>query len=120
MHTAIGKRFVKFDHERLVFRTDRTNGHFNAADFSRGHVIDRVWPDWRSRELGFAYLRIMQDHSRIQRNDLFWRNDKRIDVDLLNTARLDDQLAEAHQQFFQRSQIDWVASTKNFFQGAVD
>src|SRR5512132_2972711 len=112
MHTAIGKRFVKFDHERLVLRPDRTNGHFNAANFSRDHVIGRVWPDWRSREFGFAYLRIVQDHARIQRDDLFGRNEERIDVDFLNPALFDHQLAEAHQQFFQGGQIDWAASTK--------
>jgi hypothetical protein len=84
MHTAIGKRFMKFNHERLVLRPDRPNGHFNTADFSRDHVFGRVWPDWGSRELGFAYLRIVQDDASIQRDDLFGRNEEGIDVDFLD------------------------------------
>src|SRR5438477_9631953 len=115
----MGKRFMKFDHERLVFGADRTNGHFNAADFSRRHVIGRVWPDWPSWKLRFAYLRIVQNHACIQRDDLFRRNEKGIDVDFLNPALLDYQLAEAHQQFFKRSQVDWAAVTEIFFERAV-
>src|SRR6516165_6774325 len=86
MHAAIRKRFVKFHHERLVLRPDRTDGHFDAGDFSSGHVIDRVWPDWRSWQVGFAYLRIVQDHARIQRDDLFGRNEEWIDVNFLDPA----------------------------------
>ena len=72
------------------------------------------------RQIGFACLWIVQDHARIERDDLFRRNEQRIDVDFLNPALFDDQLAEAHQQVFQRGQIDRLASTKTFFERAVD
>jgi hypothetical protein len=90
VNAAIGKRLVELDHERLVLRSDRTNGHFNAADFSRDHILSRIRPDWGSWQIGFACLWIVQDHTRIQRDDLFGRNEKGIDIDFLDPALFDD------------------------------
>ena len=121
LNAAIGKRLVKLDHERFVLRSNRANGHFNAADFSRDHVLGRIRPDWRSWQIRFACLRIVQDHARIQRDDLFRRNEQRIDVDFLDPALFDDQLAEAHQQVFQCGADQSAARPRNpFFSARVN
>ena len=114
INAAIGKRFVKLDHERLVLRPNRTNGDSLIVDLSLAKVLDGIWPDCRSWQIRVRHARIVQNNSRIERDDLFGRNDKRIDVDLLDPALFDDQLAEAHKKFFERGKIDSIASAKTF------
>src|SRR5581483_4709650 len=120
VNAAIGKCFVEFHHQRLVLRTDWTNGHLDPGDFSRCNVLDWIRPDCRSGQIRFAHLRIVQHDARIQRHDLFGRNEKRVNVDLPDPALFDHQLAEAHKQLFKRVEIHGATSAKTFFQRVIN
>ena len=56
-----------------------------------------------------GHFRAVHHHARIQRQQPLGRGQQRVDVDLLDPALLDHQLAEAHQQVFQRRQIHRLA-----------
>ena len=59
----------------------------------------------------------MQDHSCIQRDNAFRRSKHGVDVDFADAALLDDELAEAHQEFFERGEIDGLAPAYTFQRG---
>ena len=84
------------------------------ADLGFANVLDRIWSDCRSWQFAHPAASIVQNNSRIERDDLFGRNKQRIDVDLFDPTLLDDQLTEPHQNFLERVKIDSVASTKSF------
>ena len=75
---------MKLDHKRFVLRPNRANRDGLIADLSFANVIDRIWPDCRSWQRIIRHARIVQNNSRIERDDLFGRNDQRIDVDLFD------------------------------------
>ena len=78
MHAAIGKRFVKFDHQWLVLRPDRTNRHFNAADL---RLSSRNRSDMAGLSILAARHRACCGSCKtiagIERDDLFRRDQKR-------------------------------------------
>ena len=108
MNALLGERPVKLDHQRLVLRTDRADRHRSAvAQLPRADVLRGIRPDRERRQRVFAHVRAVQDDAGIERDELLLGDEQRVDVDFLDPALLDDELAEAHEQFFERGEIDW-------------
>jgi hypothetical protein len=70
------------------------------------HVLHRIGPDRSAWQLRFLHIEAVQNHSRIQGNDLLRRGQQWIDVDFLYPALVHDQLTESHEQFFKPTDVD--------------
>ena len=72
-------------------------------------VLGRIGADGRAAAAGPRVdLRAVQDHAGVERDQPLRRGEQRVDVDLLDPALLDDQLAEADQELLQRGQSTGV------------
>src|SRR5262249_17513245 len=101
---ALGKRFVEFDHHRLVFGTYGTNEYLSSVlHHPRRDVLDRIRSYCRLRKIFALRLKSMNDYTRVERNERrVGSGEQRIDVDLLDPRLLDDESAEADNQLFER------------------
>lgn len=98
---------VEPDHQRLVFRPDRTDRHRGAVFQGRSaDVLGRVGADGQLREIFFANFFPMNDDAGIECDLPILGDEKGIDVDLLDPWLLDDQPAESDEELLQRGEID--------------
>ena len=112
IHAPLRQGLVELHHQRLVLGADGADGDLGAVlERPRSDVLRRVGADRERRQLVLgarsASCSTTRASSAISRSA---RGQQRIDVDLLDPALLDDQLAEAHQQLLQRGQVDRLAA----------
>jgi len=108
VYAALGELAVEPHHQRLVLGTNRTNQHVLAVlEFPRPGVLRRVRPDRRFRRIhGLARV---QNYTGIQRQQLLRPGEQGINVDFLDPFLFHHQVAEAHQQPFERGQVHRLA-----------
>ena len=71
INAALGKRFVKLHHQRLIFGANRADRHRRAVfQFPLPHILQRIWPNRGTRQLRSLHRGIVHHHSRIQRQQL--------------------------------------------------
>ena len=103
---------MELDHQRLVLRADRPDRDGRAvAQLPRGDVLRRIRPDRERREVFVAKLRAVENDARVERHEVAAADVERVDVDLLDPALLDDEVAEAHEQLVEAREIDRGAAT---------
>ena len=88
----------------------RMTTRFLFFNFHTPDVLDRIGPDGGLGQRRFRGLWVVQHDARVQGQEASGRGDERIDVNFLDPRLLDDQLAEAHQQLFQRGDVHRGAS----------
>ena len=94
------------DHQRLVLGADRAGGRAGAVLGGPGDR--RIGSDtggWRAEESRVVDVPVVDDHPGVQRQEPVRRGEQGIDVDLLDPALLDDQMAEADQKLLERGQV---------------
>ena len=96
---------MKSRHQRLVLGTNRPNGHLVPFLSVHRRRIARVGPN-RERRQRVGEVRRMQHDAGIERDQPLRRDEQRVDVDLLDPALFDDELAEANQQLVERGEVD--------------
>ena len=85
----------------------RHPGRPGAADTAESRISAAV----------FLHVEAVNHDPRVERQQPLRRSQQRVDVDFLDPALLDNQLAEAHQQLFQRGDIDRRATANSFQRG---
>ncbi len=112
VHRALAELLVELDHQRLVLGTDGADGDPLAVlHRPSGHVHGPGRDGWPSAEArSSATLWLVHHHPRIEREQALGGGQQRVDVDLLDRRVLDDQVAEANHQLFQRRHVHRFAS----------
>src|SRR5665213_2641167 len=106
-----GQRLVKLHHQRLVFGTDRADGHGRfVLQFPRPDVLHRIRADGWLGQFVFRRFGIVQNDARVERINPFRRSEQWIDVNFRNPRLFNHELAEAHEQLLQRRDVDCLAS----------
>ena len=96
----LGERLVELHHQGLVLGPDRAYRHGRAvAQLFVGDVLRGVGTDRRARKVLFARLRVVQNHAGVEGYEALGRGEERVDVQLFDPGLLDDELANAHEQF---------------------
>src|ERR1019366_4369373 len=118
INTFFRQRLVELHQQWLVFGTDRAGGDRRLVfQFPRHDILHRIRPDGRLGQLVLRRFRIVQHDARIERKNSFRRDEQRIDVNLRDPRLLDDELAEAHEQLFERGDVRGLASAHAFERG---
>ncbi len=103
----LGQLVVEADEQRLVLGADRPDREARAvARRPLPHVLARVGPDGRPRQLGLVHLGPVERDARVEGEQSLGRGEQRVDVDLGDPALLDDEQAEADEQLLQRGGVD--------------
>ena len=88
---------------------------FHSAD-----VLRRVGADGELGQiLRLGDVRVVQHDAGVEGDQAVRRSEQRVDVDLLDPALLDDELAEADQQLLERGEVHRLAAA-DAFEGLVD
>src|SRR5215469_6303492 len=106
MDTFFRQSSMELHHERLVLRADRADGQ--GSSIAKLPFADELLRVRTNRKLWQAFLTdrwIMQNNPRIERQDLFRRRQKWINVDLFNPSLLSNEETEIDQQIFEFRQI---------------
>ena len=102
---------MKLHHERLIFRTNRPDGHRRAVfQPPLPHVLYGVRSNGGAGQLLGLHGRIMHHHARVERKQLLRCRQQRIDVDFFNPGLFHHQLAEAQQHPLESNQVHRLAS----------
>src|SRR5262249_2581726 len=111
IHCAVRQGFVKFHHQRFVFRPYRPKDHVaSVLHLPIRDIFGWVTTDRGPRKVSIRNLGAEKNHPRIERQQPLGQCNQRIDIDFAETWLVDYKLAEPYHDGFECIEIDGFSS----------